>query len=107
MPVTKEDVVSVLGHDQYTVVGFDAPALPALNKRLVQAKSMGMNPKGVTVNDFEYLVIVLRPDEHGTGFDPKTLVNVVFKGRKSGVVSIFGDYVLDRWATAFDLAQTG
>jgi len=102
--VNQEDIVSVLKHDQFTTLGFDTPGLLVLNDRLRQAALFGYNPKGATVNDFDWVVIGLRPDSYGTGFDPRLLVYVVFKHKKTGKVAIHADYYLSSWSTAFSLA---
>jgi hypothetical protein len=107
MEVTKQDIVGELGHDQYTVLGPDSPGLPILQQRLIQAQAMGQNPKGLTVNDFVWTVIGLNPDNYGTGFDPRLLIYVVFKNRKTKKTAIHADYYLASWGTAFALAQLG
>jgi hypothetical protein len=103
--ITKEEITAERGNSGFEIVAYDSPAIPALNAKMKAAMAMGQNHNGLTVNDFYYLVYIAQPDSYGTQFDPRTLVNVVFKNRKTGKLAIFGEYVLDTWTTAFSLAQ--
>lgn len=105
--ITKKQIDDELhvGTEDFEIVAFDSPKLPELKHQLDRFAGSFLNPTRTKLSEFEHVVIVLKPDSYGTGFNPALLVYVVFVHRKTGKMRILSEYYLTSPASCVSLSN--
>lgn len=104
MPITQDEVKSLLGHDKFSIVGPGLPdTLAFIQQWLSRFTAYGWNPKNVRVTDFDHATVALHFDQV-PWFPPATdHINIAFEHKKTGKTGIYGAFVPSHYPTAADL----